>query len=284
MPADFGRSPAGADAMRQAVGDTDPLVRRVALAALESLPPDARIAPAVPLLSDPVRIVRIEAARVLASVRPEALSQDARAAYERAAAEFVGAQRANADRPESRTNLGTFFATRRRVADAEQEFRAALALDRAFVPAYVNLADLYRAEQREPDVRRVLEEGLEAVPDDAALHYALGLALVRAQRPAEALTHLERAAARAPDNARFVYTYAVGLHSAGRPREAVTVLEKALRSHPNDRDVLLALVTFSRDQGAIDRALVYVEQLAARYPEDADAQRLRAELRARSTR
>jgi tetratricopeptide (TPR) repeat protein len=98
------------------------------------------------------------------------------------------------------------------------------------------------------------------------------------------LTHLERAAARAPDNARFVYTYAVGLHSAGRPREAVTVLEKALRSHPNDRDVLLALVTFSRDQGAIDRALVYVEQLAARYPEDADAQRLRAELRARSTR
>jgi tetratricopeptide (TPR) repeat protein len=284
MPADFGRSPAGADAMRQAVGDTDPLVRRVALAALESLPPDARIAPAVPLLSDPVRIVRIEAARVLASVRPEALSQDARAAYERAAAEFVAAQRANADRPESRTNLGTFFATRRRVADAEQEFRAALVLDRAFVPAYVNLADLYRAEQREPDVRGVLEEGLKAVPDDAALHYALGLALVRAQRPAEALTHLERAAARAPDNARFVYTYAVGLHSAGRPREAVTVLEKALRSHPNDRDVLLALVTFSRDQGAIDRALVYVEQLAARYPEDADAQRLRAELRARSTR
>ena len=50
------------------------------------------------------------------------------------------------------------------------------------MPAYVNLADLYRAAQREPDVRRVLEEGLAAVPDDAALHYALGLALVRAQR------------------------------------------------------------------------------------------------------
>ena len=191
----------------------------------------------MPLLSDPVRIVRIEAARVLAPVRPEALSQDTRAAYERAAADFVAAQRANADRPESRTNLGTFFAARGRVADAEREFRAALALDRTFVPAYVNLADLYRAEQREPDVRGVLEEGLKAVPDDAALHYALGLALVRAQRPAEALTHLERAAARAPDNARFVYTYAVGLHSAGRPREAVAVLEKGLQRHPNDRDM-----------------------------------------------
>jgi tetratricopeptide (TPR) repeat protein len=237
MSNDVGRSPAGVEAMKRAVGDPDPLVRRAAASALELLPPDARIAPAVPLLSDPVRIVRMEAARVLAQVRPEALSQDARSAYERAAAEFIAAQRTNADRPESRTNLGTFFATRRRVADAETELRAAIALEPRFVPAYVNLADLYRAEQREPDVRSVLEEGLKVVPDDASLHYALGLALVRAQRQADALMHLERAAARAPENARFAYTYAVALHSAGRPREAAAVLDKALRRHPNDRDM-----------------------------------------------
>jgi Flp pilus assembly protein TadD len=234
---DTGHSAAVVDVVRRATGDADPLVRRAAASALELLPPDARIAPAVQLLSDPVRIVRMEAARVLAPVRPEALSQDARATYERAAADFVAAQRANADRPESRTNLGTFFATRRRVADAETELRAAIALERTFVPAYVNLADLYRAEQREPDVRSVLEEGLKVVPDDASLHYALGLALVRARRQTDALTHLERAAVRAPDNARFVYTYAVALHSAGRPREAVAVLEQALRRHPNDGDM-----------------------------------------------
>jgi Flp pilus assembly protein TadD len=237
MSNDVGRSPAGVEAMKRAVGDPDPLVRRAAASALELLPPDARIALAVPLLSDPVRIVRMEAARVLAPVRPEALSQDARSAYERAAADFIAAQRTNADRPESRTNLGTFFATRRRVADAETELRAAIALEPRFVPAYVNLADLYRAEQREPDVRSVLEDGLKVVPDDASLHYALGLALVRAQRQADALTHLERAAAGAPENARFVYTYAVALHSAGRPREAAAVLDKALRRHPNDRDM-----------------------------------------------
>lgn len=237
MPGDVDRSPTGVEAMKRAVGDPDPLVRHAAAAALELLPPDARVAVAVPLLSDPVRIVRMEAARVLAPVPSEALSPDARAAYERAAADFVAAQRVNADRPESRTNLGTFFATRRRVADAESELRAAIALEPTFVPAYVNLADLYRAEQREPDVRRVLEEGLSAVPTAAALHYALGLALVRAQRLADALIHLERAAARAPDNARFVYTYAVALQSAGHPREAVAVLEKGLQRHPNDRDM-----------------------------------------------
>jgi tetratricopeptide (TPR) repeat protein len=284
MPRDLNRSPDAVDVVKQAVADADPLVRRAAVAALESLPPDQRIEPAVPLLSDPVRLVRMEAARVLAPVRPEALSQAARAAYERAAADYVAAQRTNADRPGSLTNLGTFFAARQRVTDAETELRAAIVLDRTFVPAYVNLADLYRAERREPDVRRVLEEGLKAAPDDAALHYALGLALVRAQRTAEALTHIERAAARAPDNARFVYTYAVGLHSAGRPREAIAVLEKAWQRHPNDRDVLFALSSFNRDQGAVDRALRYAEQLAARYPDDAEAQRLLAQLRTRSSR
>src|SRR5262245_10127913 len=284
MPGALGRWPSSVDAVRQAVSDSDPLVRRAAVAALERLPPDARIAPAVQLLRDPSRLVRIEAARVLAPVRPEALSPAARIAWDDAAADYIAAQRSNADRPEYRTNLGTFFAARRRVIDAEKEFRAALALERTFVPAYVNLADLYRAEQNEPDVRRVLEEGLKAVPGDATLHHALGLALVRAQRTAEAMTHLERAAARAPDNARFVYTFAVGLHSTGRAQEAIAVLEKAVRRHPDDRDMLIALVTFNRDRGATDQALHYAELLAARYPEDSEARQLLAQLRGRSTR
>jgi tetratricopeptide (TPR) repeat protein len=284
MGRELGRSSSGVDAVKQALGDADPLVRRAAVTALESLPPDQRSALATPLLSDPARLVRIEAARVLAPVRPETLDQASRAAYERAAAEFVAVQRTNDDRPESRTNLGTYFAARGRVAAAETEMRAALALDPTFVPAYVNLADIYRAEQREPDVRRVLAEGLTAVPDDASLHYALGLALVRAQRTAEGLTHIERAATRAPDNVRFVYTYAVSLYSTGKAREAIAVLEKALQRRPNDRDVLVALVTFNRDQGAIDQALRYAERMAAQYPDDPEAQRLVAQLRARSPR
>jgi tetratricopeptide (TPR) repeat protein len=283
-PRDFGRSPAGVDTVKQALSDADPLVRRAAVVALESLPLEQRSVLAVPRLSDPARLVRIEAARVMAPVRPETLDQSSRAAYERAADEFVAAQRTNDDRPEARTNLGTYFAARGRVTAAEIELRAALALDPAFVPAYVNLADMYRAEQREPDVRRVLAEGLTSVPDDPSLHYALGLALVRAQRASEGFPHLERAAARAPDNVRFVYTYAVSLYSTGRPREAIGVLEKLVRRRPTDRDVLVALATFNRDQGALDQARRYAEQLSAQYPDDPEAQRLVAQLRARPGR
>jgi len=284
FPREVARSHAGMEAVKLALGNGDPLVRRAAVTALESLPPAERLTLALTPLSDPSRLVRIEAARVLAPIRPETLDQASRAAYERAAADFVAVQRTNDDRPEARTNLGTYFAIRGRVTAAETELRAALALDPTFVPAYVNLADLYRAEQREPDVRRVLAEGLTAAPDDASLHYSLGLALVRAQRTTEALTHFERAAARSPDNARFVYTYAVSLHSTGKPREAIAVLDKALRRHPNDRDVLMALAAFNRDQGAFDQALRYAERLAQQYPDDPEARQLLAQLRARSPR
>ena len=62
------------------------------------------------------------------------------------------------------------------------------------------------------------------------------------------------------------------------------MLEKALRRRPNDRDVLVALITFNREQGALEQARRYAEQLAQQYPDDAEAQRLAAQLRARSGR
>lgn len=275
-------SRAAVEAVAAGLRDPDELVRWAALAALDGLPPADRLVHAVRLLEDPVRVVRIEAAQILAPVPPEALDRAARAAYDRAAADYVAAQRSNADRPEARTNLGTFLAARGRAAEAEAELRAAIALDRRFVPAYVNLADLHRAEGREPDARKVLEAGLAAVPGSALLRHALGLALVRAGRTAEAVAELERAADLAPGDARIVYTYAVGLHSTGRAREAIGVLEQALARHPSDREVLLALATFHRDLGERDRAARYAHELVAVFPDDPEVRRLARQLGASS--
>ena len=51
------------------------------------------------------------------------------------------------------------------------------------MPAYVNLADMYRIYRRDGDGEAVLEDGLREVPGDADLQYALGLLRVR-QGPA----------------------------------------------------------------------------------------------------
>src|SRR5262249_31845045 len=153
-----------------------------------------------------------------------------RARFERAAAEFIAAQRLNADRPEARSALGNFLAQRGQPADAEIEYKAALRLSAQYVPAAINLADLYR--QLESESEGVLRMALTASPGDGGLHHVLGLTLVRLKRSGEALEELRRAADIEPNRARYAYVYAVALHSGGRTGNAITVLEESLARHP----------------------------------------------------
>ena len=75
----------------------------------------ANVAPSLPLLGDPSRIVRMQAARTLAPLAATG-SWTRRSVWRTSAAadEYVAAERFNADRPEHRTNLGGFYAESRR--------------------------------------------------------------------------------------------------------------------------------------------------------------------------
>ncbi|MGH6958961.1 MAG: cytochrome c3 family protein, partial [Dongiaceae bacterium] len=122
-------SRAALEGLAEGLRDRDPVVRFGALQALSQAPQGTRASLAAPLLSDPVKSVRIEAASVLADVPADQLSAEQRAAFERAAGEYVGTQRYNADRAEGRVNLGTFYAKRGDAAKAEEELKAAIRLE-----------------------------------------------------------------------------------------------------------------------------------------------------------
>jgi len=231
------------------VRDPNPLVRLGALHSLASAPPDMRLPLAAPLLFDPLKALRIEAASLLAVVPIEQLGSNGQTAFEHAAAEFVETQRYNADRVEARVNLGTFYGSRGDVVKAEQELNAAIRLEPSFAPAYVNLADLFRVLGRDAEGERVLRDGLDVAPRSAILRYALGLALARMKRTGESVGELERATALEPGNVRFAYVYAVALHSAGRVDAAIETLEKALTAHPGDANVRAALASFKQSRG-----------------------------------
>ena len=241
--------------------DLNPLVRMGALDALSRAPADLRRRYALPLVFDAVRLIRIQAAGILADVSLTGVTAEQRAAFERAAEEYVQSQRYNADRPDARGNLGSFEARRGDSARAEEDFKAAIALDPLFVPAYVNLADFYRVQQRESAAEAVLREGLKRSPRSGPLHHALGLTLVRTKRADAALAELATAAKLEPANARFAYVYAVALQSSGHMFEAIATLVKANASHPADRAILEALVTFERGRGNETQARHYAEQL-----------------------
>jgi predicted CXXCH cytochrome family protein len=261
-------SPASINIARNGLSDPDPMVRIGALDMLDNVPPGQIWRFASPLLSDPVRGVRIRAASLLAAVPTASQPPPDREQFERAAAEFVDAQRANADRPEARTTLGSFFARRGQPAGAETEYRAALQLSPQFVAASINLADLYRQLSRDGEGEAVLRAAIVLSPSAAPAHHALGLTLTRLKKPEAALSEFRRAAELEPGEARYQYVYAVALDSAGQRDEAMTVLNGALKNHPGNREILQALVSFSRMAGDAKGALGYAEQLAVVAPDD----------------
>jgi predicted CXXCH cytochrome family protein len=230
-------SPISLEALGTALGDVDPMVRVGALEALEGLALEYRWPLVYPLLRDPVLVVRIRAAGLLAGVSTNRLPPSQRANLERASDEYLAAQRLNADQPEAQVNLGNFYAARGEPEHAEQAFRTALDLDPGWVPAYVNLADLLRQSGRDTEGEGVLRAGLIHAPQEAALYHSLGLLQVRQKNLQATLVTLKQAAELAPLNARFSYVYAVALHSAGRAAEARAIVEAALTRMPGNQSL-----------------------------------------------
>ncbi len=261
-------------AVRSALRDADPLVRHAALVALQAATAPQLVAAISPLLDDPLRAVRIEAAR---RVAPHAAQLDAasRPAFDRAIAEYEAVQKGNLDRPEAWMNLGNLHAMRGDPAAADAAFRGALKRDVRFVPAYVNLADLRREQQREADAESVLREGLRAAPNAPALHEALGLALVRQGKKGEALAEFAAASKSAPTEPRYAYLHALALHDAGRRAEAIRLLADAAK-RTGDRDVLLALATYRSEGGDEAGAREALKGLAAVNPDDPALAQMRA--------
>jgi predicted CXXCH cytochrome family protein len=231
-------SPESVQALARALGDPDPQVRGGALTGLANLPLPQRWQLAAPLLHDNVRALRIEAAGQFASVPLDRMTAEQRADMERASAEYLAAQNQNADTPEGLSNLGNFYAARGEFAQAEAAYQSAIKLDPDWIPSYVNLADLLRQMQRDPEAEQTLRAGLKRHPEAAALQYSLGLLQVRSKNMKAALVSLKQAARLEPDNAQYSYVYVVALHSAGQDRDAQAVLGQALKRMPGDRSLL----------------------------------------------
>jgi len=260
------------------LADNDAMVRGAAVRALEPLAWQERVPLATPLLADPVRFVRIEAARILAGSPPNLLGEAQKSALDRATSELIGSEMASAERPENHVNLASLYLEMGRAHDAENELHIALRLDPNFVPAMVNLADLYRVQNRDDVGQTWLERAISVAPNAAEPVYALGLLKARQKRYDESLILLARAAAFQPANVRFSYVYAVALQSNGQVAQAVKILGRAHLKRPGNREILIALVTFERQKGDFRSAVIYARQLVQLSPEDPQAKKLLAEL------
>lgn len=264
--ASFGAEAAAA-AFVQALSDEESLVRQTAVRHLPQNDPARRMKLLAPMLYDPVRAVRIEAAGAIAGLPAGSLPPDAQLPFEKALAEYRHAMERTADFATSRHNLGNLYANLGRLDEAERNYRRAIQIDGKFYPSKVNLAMLYNRRGRDKDAERLLRQVIADHPDFYEIKYSLGLLLAEQHRFEDAVIYLGDAAAGLPQRSRVHYNLGLLLQKLKRDDEAETALMKARAIEPDNADYLYALAIFYMRHARWDKATQMAEHLQAAHPD-----------------
>lgn len=226
----------------------DDTLRWAAVSGMGDLPAQVKATNLAPRLRDARRLVRVEAARHLAGEPEALLGEAARMDFAAALRELLAAEAFNADRAEAQSRLGDLHAARSDAAQAERDYRRAVAIDPAFAPAWINLAHLLEQQGKGEEGLAVMRRAVAANARSAELQHALGLSLIRSRSYSEAVAHLEQAASLDPSAHRFMYVYLVALHDIAGVRAVLEPLKDALAKDPR-RPELLELGAFYFAEG-----------------------------------
>ena len=219
------------------LNDTSDLIRLAAAQNAGNLSPQQRLADLTPLLKDKAKSVRIAAAQALVIVP---LKQQDQKVFTNAFNELLISNDVSAWRGEGRINQGNLAIQTNDPIGAELALKASVDIDPYFAPAYINLADLYRAKQREDLVGVLLNEGLEKLPQSADILYSYGLHFVRLKQLDKAIERFYQAMKIDPNNAQLAYTYILAKDGKGESRQALDELKVLILTY-EDKSALVEL-------------------------------------------
>ncbi|NPA25321.1 MAG: tetratricopeptide repeat protein [Deltaproteobacteria bacterium] len=250
------------DRFQQCLESDEALLRRTALLYMPG-PAGERGKASIPLLNDPVRGVRIEAARNLSEAPDGILSSQGEKHYGKVLAELCRTLEYRADFADSRTNLGILHLYRKEPDAAAAAFKKAIAIDRHFYEAYRNLAILYSRRNEPRKAEEILRQALALDSSLYDIHYSLGLLLAERKHYPEALEHLQLAADGLPGNARVHYNLGRLLAFLGKNRAATKALGRAVAIAPRNLQYLEALARLQLRENHPDEAVELARKLIA---------------------
>jgi len=254
-------------AFELALMDEEALIRRTAMELLSLVDPGKQIKFMVPMLYDPVKAVRIEAARSLAPVAEGKLTEEQNKVFQAVLREYQAAMEYAADFAYARYNLGNLNTSMHQPEKAIKNYRAAILIDDQFYPAKVNLAMLYNKEGQNDEAESLLREVVTSHPELHEIEYSLGLLLAEKKEYDEAAVYLKRAANGLPDRARIHYNLGLLLQHLKRDSEAEVELSKAVTLEPDNINYLYALTEYYLKRAKFQEAKSIAEQMVARHPE-----------------
>ncbi|NOR79604.1 MAG: ammonia-forming cytochrome c nitrite reductase subunit c552, partial [Methyloprofundus sp.] len=239
----------------QMLRSKDADIRRQAIQALQAFPLQHTIAEIYAALNDPVKIVRIAAAQVLAAIPRGSLEKEQQELIGKVTEEYRQSLLFVAERPEAQLSLAQLYGQLGQFEKAEVAFKEALILQSQYIPAYVNYANFLQQQKKEQAAFAILQQGLK-VNKDAALYHALGLWYVRNKDKEQGIKALQTAAELEPGTVTYQYVYAIAV-SEKQPEQAIKILETALQKHTGNIELLTALSSYYHQLGNEANAVKY---------------------------
>ncbi len=258
--------PESTRAINAALQDEEALIRYTAATALNATDPAELVDLVAPLLFDPTKAVRGQAAVRLAAVPRELLKPYQVEALDEATLEYEETMRYSLDFPFAGHNLANLYVARGDAVRAEEYYRKAIEIDDLFIPAKMNLAVLYNSQGRNEEAEVLLRGVLEDYPENHDAEYSLALLLVETDRAAEALPWLERAADGMPQRTRIRYNLGLLQQQLGQLAAAERSLRSAADAEPRNLDYLYALADHLARRGEYRSALAVADQMIATNP------------------
>ncbi|MCA9216071.1 MAG: tetratricopeptide repeat protein [Planctomycetales bacterium] len=244
------------------VSDRDPQVRATSLGILEfgedQIGRANLLRTVEPLLRDPTQSVRIEAARILASVERTALQQSSLIHFDAAIEAYRRGLIADSDQAAAHMSLGI--------------------LEERFAQAERSQQRLQKAISHYRDAIRVQPDVTGPRSNLAGILEQLGQQDEVAKLRAEELKLLERDAAIAPDVAMVQYRYGLSLYLNKRMDEAAEVIAKACDLAPDSVEYRYMLTGLLQNLNRFDEAIERTDELIKLQPTNSQFQQLRAQL------
>lgn len=259
---------AGNRAVERALSDPASLVRHTAVMSYNPTDATSYEKLMFPLLNDPVKGIRAEAAIRLSEVAEEHLSVAARKARKAALDEYSEINSYTADFPGGSFNLGIMYSNAGQLDKAAESYREALRIDGMFYMAKVNLATVYAQQGRHDESEKLLRELLMENPELSEINTSLALLLAERGRYEESRKFFLKAAELMPEQTRILYNLGLLENTLGNTASAEGYLLRAVKREPDSYDYLYALATFYLEHGQKTGALTYSKQLAEKFPTD----------------
>lgn len=228
--------------LRTFIRNKEPLLRLAAAQAGRALPSNERIKSYTSLLSDKYKAIRVAAVNNLIGF---GLKTDA---FKKALNELSLSNEVNQWRGEGNLNQSLVNYQLGDINEAEALLKQGIKVDPYFEANYINLAELYRSQNKAELEKQTLEDAVKAVPNSDLVYYSLGMLNIRLQNKLTAVKLFKKATELSPTNAQNWYIYALALDNIGQTKNGITTIKEGV-SHVQERTLVELGMSLSKKQG-----------------------------------